>query len=150
MKQSWVSRKKQRVRNILLLANIAVFLYCLSLSPEQLQTIVARFGFLPSFFFNNPPAHLYAFVSYQFLHGGLGHLLGNMLYLWAFGDNVEARLGSLKFFVFYLVAGFISCMVQILALPHASIPLVGASGSIAGVLGIYAALFPKAKVVTWV
>ena len=81
-----------------------------------------------------------------FLHGGWLHLLGNMLYLWVFGDDVEDRLGSLRFLAFYLLCGWLAALAQIVAEPASRLPLIGASGAIAGVLGAYLVLFPRARV----
>jgi membrane associated rhomboid family serine protease len=84
----------------------------------------------------------------MFLHGGWAHLIGNMLYLWIFGDNVEDRLGHVKYVVFYLGCGWVATLVHGLSNPGSAIPSIGASGAIAGVLGAYLVLFPKARVVT--
>ncbi len=95
------------------------------------------------------PVPLYAtlFTS-MFVHGGLFHLGGNMLYLWIFGDNVEDRMGRLKFLIFYLLSGLGAAAAQIWADPASKIPMVGASGAISGVLGAYLLLFPHARVLT--
>jgi membrane associated rhomboid family serine protease len=87
-------------------------------------------------------------VTSMFLHGGILHLAGNMLYLWIFGDNVEDRMGPLRFVLFYLICGISAAAIQIAARPHSTAPMVGASGAIAGVLGAYALLFPGARVQT--
>lgn len=81
-----------------------------------------------------------------FLHGGWLHLLGNMLYLWVFGDDVEERLGRLRFLAFYLLCGWLAALTQVAAEPASRLPVIGASGAIAGVLGAYLALFPRARV----
>lgn len=82
----------------------------------------------------------------MFLHGGFGHLLSNMWFLWLFGDNVESVLGHLKYFLFYLVCGIGAAIGQFLISPSSNIPMIGASGAIAGILGAYMIKFPKAKV----
>ncbi|MEW5826059.1 MAG: rhomboid family intramembrane serine protease [Candidatus Bipolaricaulota bacterium] len=87
-------------------------------------------------------------ISSLFLHGGLMHLVGNMLYLWVFGDNVEDAMGRARFLLFYLLCGAAAAMAQIAFSPSSSIPLLGASGAIAGVLGAYLTLFPTARVLT--
>jgi len=84
----------------------------------------------------------------MFLHGGLAHFGGNMLYLWIFGDNVEDRMGHLKYLVFYLVCGWTASYAHIWSSPDSAVPSIGASGAIAGVLGAYVILYPKARVVT--
>ena len=86
----------------------------------------------------------------MFLHGGWMHLIGNMWFLWIFGDNVEERLGTIRFVVFYLIAGVVGALAQIFSSPDSKIPMIGASGAIAGVLGGYLMLYPRAKVVTFV
>ena len=87
-------------------------------------------------------------LSSMFLHGGLLHLLGNMLYLWIFGDNVEDAMGHVRFFIFYLLCGAAAAFAQIAIGPHSGVPLIGASGAIAGVLAAYVMLFPHARVLT--
>ena len=89
-------------------------------------------------------------VTAIFVHGGWGHLLGNMLFLWVFGNNVEDRFGRLKFLLFYLAVGVLSTYAYALTRPDATEPLVGASGAISGVLGAYLLLFPRAKVISLV
>ncbi len=95
------------------------------------------------------PAALTLLTS-MFLHGGLFHLLGNMLYLWIFGNNIEDRLGPFRFTLFYLASGVAAALTHILAQPGSRVPMIGASGAIAGVLGAYAVLFPHARVRTFV
>jgi membrane associated rhomboid family serine protease len=87
-------------------------------------------------------------ISHMFLHGSLWHILGNLLYLWIFGDNVEDALGHVKFLVFYLLCGAIAAFAQIAIAPNSGTPLIGASGAIAGVLGAYLMLFPHSRVLT--
>lgn len=89
-------------------------------------------------------------VTSQFLHGGWLHILGNMLFLWIFGNNVEDRLGRLPFLVFYLVGGIVAALAQVWIDPHSSQPLVGASGAIAAALGAYIVLFPRARILSLV
>ncbi len=89
---------------------------------------------------------IYTLISYQFLHGGFMHLAGNMLFLWIFGDNMEDELGHIGFLAFYLATGAAAGFMQVVADPNSFIPTVGASGAIAGVMGGYLLLFPKAKI----
>ncbi|GGF54516.1 rhomboid family intramembrane serine protease [Paracoccus acridae] len=89
---------------------------------------------------------LWGLVTHMFLHGGIMHLVGNLLFLYIFGDNLEEQLGRLGFLVFYLLAGLVAATAQIAADPFSTIPMVGASGAIAGVMGGYLLLFPRAKV----
>ena len=86
--------------------------------------------------------------SSMFMHGGFFHLAGNMLYLWIFGDNVEDKLGHIKFFIFYILCGLAAALTHILTTPNSQIPMVGASGAIAGVLGAYMIRFPGARILT--
>ena len=97
--------------------------------------------------FDLPPAYVTVFTS-MFMHGGLLHLGGNMLFLWIFGNNVEDSMGPVKFVVFYLLGGLAATAAQILVGPDSMVPNIGASGAVAGVLGGYIVLFPKARVVT--
>jgi membrane associated rhomboid family serine protease len=137
--------------------NCLIFLYQLSLSPEGLQTLLFRYGAIP-FLLTHPfsaefeitpalPPALTVFSS-MFLHGGMIHLLGNMLYLWIFGNNVEDHLGHFRFVLFYLITGFFASFFHTLSEVNSVIPMIGASGAIAGVLGAYILLFPRANVST--
>ena len=141
----------------LILVNIAVHAYQWTLGPEA-QAFIYRLGAipweithfrelvrLPVDFRSNVPNILTLFTS-MFIHGGLLHLLGNMLYLWIFGDNVEALVGHARFFVFYISCGLIAALCHIIIDPNSSIPMVGASGAISGVLGAYFLRFPRARV----
>jgi len=123
--------------------SVLVFLFQFYLAgnnPELGGQLVHHFGFTPSKL--NP---LPIFTS-MFLHGGFFHLIGNMWFLYIFGDNVESILGHVKYFLFYLVCGFGAALVQFLVDPNSSIPMIGASGAIAGVLGAYMVRFPRARV----
>jgi membrane associated rhomboid family serine protease len=136
----------------LITANVLAFFYELSLGRE-LESFVMQYGAVPRRFFA-PGASLFErffplFVS-MFLHGGWVHLVGNMLYLWIFGDNVEDRLGHGRFLVFYLLCGLAAALAQISLNPDSRIPMVGASGAVAGVLGGYLLLFPHARVLALV
>ncbi|MCE2790961.1 MAG: rhomboid family intramembrane serine protease [Planctomycetota bacterium] len=93
-----------------------------------------------------PPIIWLTLLSSMFMHGGIGHLAGNMLYLWIFGNNVEHRFGHLWFLIFYLAAGLVGSIAQVLLIPESIIPNLGASGAIAGVMGAYLVLFPRNRV----
>ena len=93
---------------------------------------------------------LLAIVVSMFLHGSLVHLGGNMLFLWVFGNNIEDRLGPVRYLLFYLVAGVIATMSHVALQPHSTVPVIGASGAIAGVMGAYLVWYPNAPVLTWV
>ena len=102
--------------------------------------IISTFGFIPHDF------NLLTVFSSMFLHGGIGHLVGNMWFLYIFGDNVESILGHVKYFLFYLMCGIAAAFGQYIINPSSLIPMIGASGAIAGILGAYMISFPKAKV----
>lgn len=134
----------------LVLANVVVFAYELSLSPAELNALIARWAFTPSAFFAAPtdPQQLATVVTAAFMHGGWLHLGGNLLYLWIFGNNIEDRLGSWRFGLFYLLSAAVATFAQAAAEPGSAVPVVGASGAIAGILGAYLVLFPRARVMT--
>jgi len=131
------------VNYAIIAANVAVFLYETTLGP-RLDAFVYAFGLVPREF---APA---ALVTSMFLHGGWLHVLGNMLYLYIFGDNVEDRLGHLRYLGFYVLCGVAAGATQAFTNPQSSVPMVGASGAIAGVSGAYLLFFPRARVVTLV
>jgi len=93
---------------------------------------------------------LLAIVVSMFLHGSLVHLGGNMLFLWVFGNNIEDRLGPLRYLVFYLAAGIVATLAHVALQPHSTVPVIGASGAIAGVMGAYLIWYPNAPVLTWI
>jgi rhomboid family protein len=136
--------------------NVWAFLNELLLGPE-LEAFVRTWGFVPARYFAlaevNPEDWVGSYLpilTSMFLHGGWLHLLGNMLYLYIFGDNVEDRLGHLRYLVFYLACGVGAALVHAHLAPDSTIPTVGASGAISGVLGAYFVLFPYARVYTLV
>jgi membrane associated rhomboid family serine protease len=135
---------------VLIAANVAVFVYELTLGPSELQAFWTRWAIVPSRFLADPlaPAELATIVTSMFLHAGWLHVLGNMLYLWIFGNNVEDRFGPIGFALFYLVCGIAAAAAQIAASPSSVLPNLGASGAVAGVLGAYLLLFPGAAVIT--
>ena len=130
----------------LIAANVVVFLLLLTAAPHTEATVVRNFGFIPVAFFNDPSGHAYTLVTYAFLHGGWEHIIGNMLFLWIFGDNIEDAVGHLRYFGFYLISGIAGGLVHGLIDPHSAVPLVGASGAIAGIVAGYLMLRPCAKI----
>lgn len=136
------------VNILLIFSNFAFFFYQMTLSNEQLGALFLHFGVVPQNFLLLQGNLLFPLFSSLFLHGGWFHLLGNMLYLWVFGDNVEDRLGHGIYLLFYLLAGLAAGLVHIAANPQSAVPTIGASGAIAGVLGAYFILFPQARVLT--
>jgi len=144
------------VTRTLIAINVALFLYELSLGPA-LRGFMFDWGLVPlrlsvALRTGHEPVTLPALtlLTSTFLHGGFMHLIGNMWYLWIFGDNVEDRLGHGRFLIFYLVAGVVAGWVHYVSAPGSGVPTVGASGSIAAVLGAYLVAFPRARVLTLV
>jgi membrane associated rhomboid family serine protease len=143
-------RRTVPVVNYLLVAvNVLVFFWELSLGPN-IERDLMIISFVPARFWAAPfyPPNLIRILISMFLHGGWLHLGGNMLYLWIFGDNVEDRLGHFKYVIFYLLCGLAATLTHAIANPDSRLPSIGASGAIAGVLGAYIILFPKARVTT--
>jgi len=149
---------------LLITVNVLVFFYQV-LSPEGLQLYIYKLGAIPyeithfqsiSYVISESGAHLtrisppLSLFTSMFLHGGVFHLLGNMLYLWIFGNNIEDYLGSLRFVLFYLIGGLVAGLTHIIFNPGSQVPMIGASGAIAGILGAYFILYPFARVLTLV
>ncbi|GFE71707.1 rhomboid family intramembrane serine protease [Chroococcus sp. FPU101] len=136
--------------------NILVFLYQITLTPQQLDAFFESFAVIPKELtanFNGIPVgqpipEWWTLITSQFLHGGFLHIAGNMLFLWIFGNNVEDRLGHVKFLIFYLSCGVLAALAQWYFSYNSMIPSLGASGAIAGVMGAYILRFPQAQVVT--
>ncbi len=142
------------VTRALILINVLAFFFEFGLGPER-GAFVVDWGVIPArvaavFAGQEHASALTTLLSTMFLHAGWLHLIGNMWYLWIFGDNVEDRFGHAGFLAFYLASGVASAAMHIVVNPGSPIPTVGASGAIAGVLGAYAVLFPKTRVVTLV
>jgi len=137
--------------------NLAIYLFEATLSPQGLRLVVHQFGVVPYhlavFLGGSPRYSLVAVVlpyfTSLFLHGSWMHVIGNMWFLYIFGDNVEDYLGHFKYLVFYLLTGFLAMSTQVAVDLHSTVPALGASGAIAGVLGAYFVLYPKARVLTW-
>jgi len=140
----------------IIVLNVLVYLWEISLEPYLLNQVYYVFGVIPAEVMNTfftgaslTPV-LFSFVTTMFVHGGWLHLIGNMLFLWVFGDNVEGRLGHFRYLLFFLFVGFFASLVHILSNPLSTMPVVGASGAVAGVLGAYIILFPRARVLALV
>ena len=132
------------VNTTLIFINVFVFLFQLSLGRDG-QILIYNFALIPAKIFD---LRLYTFFTFMFLHGGFLHLFFNMLSLYIFGDNVEDRLGHVKYLIFYLLCGILSGMVHLLFNIQSPYPTIGASGAIAGVMGAYFILYPTAKILT--
>ena len=145
------------INYFLIALNLVIFLFEALLPPESSNLLISQFGLVPSHVTAlltgaralNPIAVLTPFFTSMFLHGSWGHVIGNMWFLWIFGDNIEDYLGHFKYLVFYLLTGVAAALTQVLLTPYMRVPTVGASGAIAGVLGAYFILFPRARVLTW-
>ena len=137
------SRTTPFVTIILIAANVLVFLFELSLG-DGVESFIRVWGLVPADF------SVATLFTSMFLHGGILHVAGNMLYLWIFGDNVEDRLGHGRFLAFYLACGLAAAIAQAYISPDSTVPMVGASGAIAGVMGAYFVLYPHSRIVTLV
>jgi membrane associated rhomboid family serine protease len=137
------SRTTPAVTIGLIAANTLVFLYQLSLGAD-VNAFVIEWGLVPA------ALSLPAVLTSMFLHGGFLHFGGNMLYLWIFGDNVEDRMGHGRFAVFYVLCGAAAALAQTISDPASVVPMVGASGAIAGVMGAYFVLYPHSRILTLV
>jgi len=141
----------------LIALNLAIFLFEFSLDPASLDSLVKQFGMIPAHVTLvltqshniNLVALALPFFTSMFLHGSWSHVIGNMWFLWIFGDNIEDYLGHFKYIVFYVLCGLAAAIAQLLLTPNLRAPTVGASGAIAGVMGAYLILYPRAKVLTW-
>jgi membrane associated rhomboid family serine protease len=124
------------------------------MTDTELQLFVISYGLIPARLGAELGAGVMAgvlpLVTYQFLHGGWLHLIGNMLYLWVFGDNIEDRVGHFRYLVFYLLVGVLAGLVQVFFRPGSVVPVIGASGAVAGVLGAYLVSCPRARVLALV
>jgi membrane associated rhomboid family serine protease len=126
----------------IIVVNALAFLFEISLPPPQLNAFLYNYGVVPAYF--TWPTVL----TSMFLHGGWMHIIGNMWYLWIFGDNVEDRLGHGRYIVFYLLCGTAAALGQVAIEPASTLPTIGASGAIAGVMGAYFVLYPQSRVLT--
>jgi membrane associated rhomboid family serine protease len=158
LKDDSPSALKPVVTISLIVSCAGVFLWQRSLDAASSRQAVAALGAIPAVLLTDAtlPANLQWIprfaspVTSMFLHGGWMHLLGNMLFLWIYGDNVEDAMGHARYLVFYFLCGIVAVFAQALASPDSPIPIIGASGAISGVLGAYLLLFPRAKVLTLV
>jgi membrane associated rhomboid family serine protease len=140
----------------LVVLNVLFFIYELSLTPPQLERFFQLYAVIPrelttsfsGITVNQPIPEPLTLITSQFLHGGLAHIFGNMLFLWIFGNNIEDQLGHLKYLIFYLACGALAALSQWFFSIQSALPSLGASGAIAGVLGAYILRFPHARVRT--
>ena len=132
------------ITTLIIALNVAVFLHEITLDPFSRNHFIQIYGLVPVHF------RFPAVLTSMFLHGGWMHIIGNMWFLWIFGDNVEDVLGHTKYVVFYLLCGLAAGMTQVLFSPGSRVPMVGASGAIAGVMGAYLIKFPHSRIITLV
>ncbi len=152
------SRNPPIVTSLIIAANVIVFIFELMLPEHRLQEFFYLFGIVPKRFTHPqwaqfvgfPIDDYWPFLTSMFLHGGWLHIIGNMWTLWIFGDNVEDRMGPLRFLIFYLLCGIVAGVVHVMTNADSTIPTVGASGAIAGVMGAYLVLFPFSRVIVLV
>ncbi len=149
LKDTIRSRSFPIVTWLIIVANVLVFFFELSLSPQGLSRLIRTFGLTADRIDLVNPLTWFPFISHMFLHGGWFHLLSNMWTLFIFGDNVEDRMGSFRFLIFYLAGGVGAGLLQTF-LGASGVPSIGASGAIAAVLGAYFLLFPRSKVITFI
>ena len=156
IKDTIPSRSYPIVNVLIIITNCLVFFLELSLG-SKLNKLFLIFGMVPVKFYyliSTAPFNIFGiflpFLTSLFLHAGWIHIIGNMLYLWIFGDNVEDRMGHFRYLVFYLICGVVANITHLYTEPVSGIPTIGASGAIAGVMGAYFVLYPRAKVVTLV
>lgn len=150
LKDTIPSRSFPVINYLLICANLGCFLYELS-QGSRLSGVLAAWGVVPARLFSLEAGiarDVLTLATSMFLHAGWLHFLGNMLYLYIFGDNVEDRLGHLRYLAFYLLCGICAGLAQALISPAMRVPMVGASGAIAGVMGAYFCLYPRARIVT--
>ncbi len=143
------ARRTPWVTYALIAINVAVFLYEISLPHQQLTAFFRQWGVVPRYLLGaegSPPYH--TLITHMFLHGGWGHLIANMWALWIFGDNVEDRMGPIRFLGFYLLAGVGAALIHSLLHASTTVPSIGASGAISGVMGAYLIMFPYSRIVT--
>lgn len=152
LRDSTCSRRYPLVTIALIIINIYIYVQQFISTPPAFEQIILNYSLIPALFTDRiqelsffgllyPPL-----VTSFFLHGSWFHVLSNMLYLWIFGDNIEDKLGRVRFIIFYLLAGILANLAHILTDPNSPIPLVGASGAIAGILGAYFITFPRARI----
>lgn len=134
------------VTTALIALNILIFLYELTLSPGELAAFFGEWAAIPAKI--SAGEGLLGLITSQFLHGGVAHIAGNMLFLWVFGDNIEDTMGHFRYLIFYLLTGIVAALAQVAVNPDSMTPLAGASGAISGILGAYIVLFPLGKIQT--
>jgi membrane associated rhomboid family serine protease len=142
LRDSQPSYSRPVVTILIIVVNVLVFLFELSLDPFSRNHLISVYGVVPE------RLDYTTLLTSMFLHGGWMHLIGNMWFLWIYGDNVEDILGHGKFLIFYLLCGIAAGLAHVLTNPYSDMPTVGASGAIAGVMGAYVVKFPHSRILT--
>lgn len=135
---------KPTITYLFIAINIVIFLFQVTLDMDATRAFLYEYGTIPVEILNGED--YFTLMSNMFLHGGWMHIIGNMLFLWVFADNIEAIIGNINFLVFYLLGGLFASLLHIFLNPSSSIPAVGASGAISAVMGAYLVMFPKSKI----
>jgi len=144
------SRTFPLINLTLVLVNVLAFLYELQLDPAVLEDFIFTWGLIPAHLVSDPSNTWTNIFSSMFLHGGWFHVISNMWVLLIFGDNVEGGMGSIRYLIFYLLSGVAAGLLQTYVMPTSIVPMIGASGAVAGVLGAYLILFPHSRVASLV
>lgn len=153
LKDSIPSSRFPYVNWLIIISNIAVFIMMLRLPEQAENNLIFELGLIPKrIFVENGLLTLsdryMPFFTSMFMHGGFLHIIGNMYFLYIFGDNVEDRLGHMRYFMVYVTFGLFAAVTQVFMFPDSNMPMIGASGAVAGVMGAYLVMYPKAKVKT--
>ena len=144
------SRRFPLINLMLILINVLAFLYEMQMDPSVLKEFIFEWGLIPARLLNDPSMAWSTIFTSMFLHGGWIHIINNMWVLFIFGDNVEARMGGIRYLIFYLLCGVAAGLLQTYVLTSSQQPMIGASGAVAGVLGAYLILFPHSRIASLV
>jgi membrane associated rhomboid family serine protease len=144
------SRRFPAINLMLILINILAFLYEIQMDSSVLKEFIFEWGLIPARLLSDPSTAWVTIFTSMFLHGGWFHIINNMWVLFIFGDNVEARMGGIRYLIFYLLSGVAAVFLQTYILPSSAVPMIGASGAVAGVLGAYLILFPHSRIASLV
>src|SRR3972149_3100891 len=144
------SHRFPAINLILIVINALAFLYEIQMNPSALKEFIFEWGLIPARLLSDPSTAWSTVFTSMFLHGGWFHIINNMLVLFVFGDNVEARMGGIRYLIFYLLCGVAAVLLQTYVLPSSDVPMIGASGAVAGVLGAYLILFPHSRIASLV
>lgn len=144
------SRRFPFINLMLILINVLAFIYEIQMDPSALREFIFEWGLIPARLLSDPSTAWLTIFTSMFLHGGWFHIINNMWVLFIFGDNVEARMGGIRYLIFYLLSGVAAVFLQTYILPSSNVPMIGASGAVAGVLGAYLILFPQSRIASLV